>query len=335
MHTARAGLLGKVAAWSGWIYLGIYAILTYFTCFFARPALTGRSASVMQVIASGITSAERPEWNPMIRCFTSGVEVNPPADLARIEFNLYLRFITTPLIFMITLFTFGMAADGIVSERTRETWDSLIATSLTARDILRGNMLAGLWRMRVILTTLLVLWTIGLIVGSVHPAGYFFSLLVVAAWTWLMPGASGISVSITLGRRTRRRANLSLHGAPFDLLATGTLRFFFPSFLPRMFKFPGPSEQQLAPFVAMLDVACVLPRRPQRLPILGLPGLAMDAHRHSRGAYLGCRYLPDLHHHPRRVRGFLPGNDALANFDHLIGRPKRTEADIPMSAIGR
>jgi hypothetical protein len=107
MHTARAGLLGKALGLV--IYLGIYAILTYFTFFFARPAL----AEVWRNgYASGITSAERPEWNPMIRFFMSGVEVNAPADLARIEFNLYLRFITTPLIFTITLFTFGMAADG-------------------------------------------------------------------------------------------------------------------------------------------------------------------------------------------------------------------------------
>ena len=107
MHTARAGLLGKAVGLV--IYLGIYGILTYFTFFFARPAL-------IEVwhhgYRSGITSAERPEWNLMVRFFMSGAEVNPPADLARTEFNLYLRFITTPLVFLITLFAAGNGRRG-------------------------------------------------------------------------------------------------------------------------------------------------------------------------------------------------------------------------------
>ena len=157
----------------------------------------------------------------------SGVEVNPPADLARTEFNLYLRFITTPLVFLITLVAAGMAAEGIVSERTRETWDSLIATPLTARDILRSKMLAALWRMRVILATLLALWTIGLIAGAIHPAGYLVSLLVVAAWTWLML-VFGMSISIAakdMAATTNRTMGLVF-------LTTGTS--LFPSFCRRM-----------------------------------------------------------------------------------------------------
>ena len=162
----------------------------------------------------------------MIRFLMSGAEVNPPADLARTEFNLYLRFITTPLVFLITLFAGAMAIEGIIRERTRETWDSLIATPLTARDILASNMLAALWRMRMILATLFALWTIGLATGAIHPAGYLVRCLVIAR---------------------------------------------------------------------------VLPRCPQRLPILGVPRLAVDAYRNPRGASRGCRDLPDRRHHPDRV----------------------------------
>ncbi len=189
MHTARAGLLGKAVGLV--IYLGVYGILTYFTVFFA-------SAALIEVwhngYRSGITSADQPEWNLMIRFFMSGVEVNPPADLARAEFNLYLRFVTTPLVFLITLFATGIAADGIESERTRETWDSLIATPLTARDILRSHMLSALWRMRLILATLLALWTIGLVAGSVHPAGYLVSLLVVGRLDLVVAGVWNVQL---------------------------------------------------------------------------------------------------------------------------------------------
>ena len=45
-------------------------------------------------------------------------------------------------------------------------------------------MLAALWQMRWILTTLLVLWTIGLIAGAIHPLGYLAVVLEVAASTW-------------------------------------------------------------------------------------------------------------------------------------------------------
>ena len=57
-------------------------------------------------------------------------------------------------IFLIMLIAAAMASEGIVSERARETWDSLIATPLTAREILRSKMLAAIWRMRLLLAIL-------------------------------------------------------------------------------------------------------------------------------------------------------------------------------------
>ena len=163
-----------------------------------------------------------------------------------------------------------MAAEGIVRERTRETWDSLIATPLTARDILRSKMLAALWRMRVILATLVALWTIGLVAGAIHPAGYFVSLLVVAAWTWLML-VSGMSLSVApkdMAAATNRPLGL-VH------LTTGTVAL--PFFLPRMMNsvFLGAAR----PFVAWMSLVLV-PRCPQCLAILGIPGPAVDAYRH-------------------------------------------------------
>ncbi len=42
----------------------------------------------------------------------------------------------------------GMAAEGIISERARETWDGLIATPLDGRTILRAKMIGAAWRVR-------------------------------------------------------------------------------------------------------------------------------------------------------------------------------------------
>ena len=109
----------------------------------------------------------------MIRFFMPDYGVKPPVDIVRTEFNVFLRSHrdddcssssrsrrrTT-------------SAAGIATERAKETWNSLIATPLTVRDILRSKMLAALWQMPWMLATVLVLWTIGLIAGAIHPLGY-------------------------------------------------------------------------------------------------------------------------------------------------------------------
>ena len=91
------------------ISLGIYGILAFVTYFFGRPAL-------IEVwhhgYRSGIAGAERPEWNIVIRFFMSGPDVNPLADPARTEFNLFLRFITTPIVFLVTMIAAGTRPEG-------------------------------------------------------------------------------------------------------------------------------------------------------------------------------------------------------------------------------
>ena len=47
-------------------------------------------------------------------------------------------------------------------------------------------ILATVWRLREFLTIMLVLWTLGLIAGAIHPLGYLVSLMVLAASTWLL-----------------------------------------------------------------------------------------------------------------------------------------------------
>jgi ABC-type Na+ efflux pump permease subunit len=179
MSTSRVGFLSW--AFSQIITLGIYSALGYVIYFFGRPAFV---ELWHHGYTAGLTTAEQPELNLMIRFFMPEYGVKPPVDIARTEFNVLLRYITAPMMFFITLMAASTAAAGIASERAKETWNSLIATPLTARDLLRSKMLAALWQMRWVLTTMLVLWTIGLIAGSIHPLGYLAAVLEMAATTW-------------------------------------------------------------------------------------------------------------------------------------------------------
>ena len=213
MNTSRASLLGKVTG--AVILLGIFGVLAYVTLFFAAPALIevwGHG------YGAGVTTAEPPDWNIMVRFFLSDYGANAPMDIARDDFNIYLRFVTIPLTFMVTLIAAGMASESIMSERNRETWDSLIATPLAPRDILRSKMLASVWRMRATLVTVLALWTLGLRAGAIHPIGFFTATVVTAAWTWLFL-VFGLHVSLAAkdaGASTGRTMGIML-------LTTGSL----------------------------------------------------------------------------------------------------------------
>ena len=180
MNTSRASLLGKVTG--AVILLGIFGVLAYVTLFFAAPA-------VIEVwghgYGAGITTAEPPDWNIMVRFFLSDYGANAPMDVGRDRFQ-YL-----PPLCHNTAHLHGDAhrcRNGIRIDHeraNRETWDSLIATPLAPRDILRSKMLASVWRMRATLVTLLALWTLGLCAGAIHPIGFFTATVVTAAWTWL------------------------------------------------------------------------------------------------------------------------------------------------------
>ncbi len=140
------------------VYFGIAAAIAYPTWFFGNPALV---EVWNHGYTSGLTSGERPEFNLFVRFFpnaATGLE----ADRSRIDFNVFLRFITVFFSLFLGAIAAALGADGIIAERSRETWSSLIATPLTARDILWAKTLATFWRIRSIVGTMVVLWTLGL-----------------------------------------------------------------------------------------------------------------------------------------------------------------------------
>ena len=239
INVSRSGLLGTVIGLI--ISLGFTGVLVYVTYFFARPALI---EVWRHGYASGITSAERPEWNLWFRFFMPEYGVNSAADIARTEFNLYLRQTTPMFIFLIMLIAAAMASEGIVSERARETWDSLIATPLTAREILRSKMLAVIWRMRLLLAILISLLTIGLLAGAIHPVGLLACALSVAASIWVML-AFGIFISI--GAKDAAATTGPTTALVFAMAGSGVLPFLLPARLSSVFLGAGSP-----PFVSFL-----------------------------------------------------------------------------------
>jgi ABC-type Na+ efflux pump permease subunit len=306
INVSRAGFLGKVAGLL--IILAIYSTLGYFTFFYARHAF---GEVWRHGYRSGITSAERPEWNILIRFFMADYGVNPPADVARTEFNLFLRSITIPIVFLLTLVAAGVSAEGIVSERSRDTWDSLIATPLEARDILRSKMLAALWRMRAMLATLLALWIIGLAAGAIHPLGFIGSVVALGAFTWFM---LAIGISISVRAKDMAEASGPTMAVIFLICGSGVLPFLLPGRVNSVLL--GASSP---PFVAWMSLVSYRDMRNawhySAYPLLewvhistGERALAVVA-----TCLLGI-IVPIL-------AGLYLWRHALANFDRLIGRP--------------
>ena len=224
-----------------------------------------------------------------------------------------MRYITTPLIFLITLVAAGMATEAIVSERTRETWDSLIATPLTARDILRSKMLAALWRMRGLLATLLGLWTIGLVAGAIHPVGFLLSVLVVAALIWFML-VFGIYISI--GAKDKAATTGPTMGLVFFLTGSVALPFLLPGRLNSVLLGAGSP-----PFVAF--VSLVSYRDVRNAGQYSVYPLLQWMHIATGEGPLWVVATCLIGILIPAVAGFYLWRSSVTHFDRLIGRPWR------------
>jgi ABC-type transport system involved in multi-copper enzyme maturation permease subunit len=64
------------------------------------------------------------------------------------------------------------ASNTLSSEREQDTWISLLATPLTAAEIVRGKLLGALWSMRWVGAVWLLFALSGLLVGAIHPIGF-------------------------------------------------------------------------------------------------------------------------------------------------------------------
>jgi ABC-2 family transporter protein len=290
---------------------GLLVLLAYATYHYARPALF---EVWRHGYGAGVTSADRPEMNLFVGLFLGGSGLDQPEDAARIEFNLFLRWITVPIAMILVLALASTSCEVLTRERAKETWTSLLATPMTGHEIVRAAILATAWRLREFLTILLVLWTLGLIAGAIHPLGYLVSLLVLAASSWLL-ATWGIRAALQVMDQSRA-LSLSLNVALFSLLFSSALPFLLPSRFSSVLLGAGSH-----PFVLSLSLASYREVRAafrfasypmlQWLgidtgegPILVLATCVLGIVGPALGGWCCWRY-------------------ALANFDRLVGRPWR------------
>jgi ABC-type transport system involved in multi-copper enzyme maturation permease subunit len=173
MYTNRGGLIGQVIGQC--FGLAVLAALAYGTFFFGRRAFVELWHHGYTAVAS---TAEKPEMNLVLRYYMDDSGSNVPVDARRVDFNLFLRFTTLSIVFMISLISAGIAVELISTEKAKDTWNSLIATSLSAREILLGKFRAALWRLRWLGSIIFVLWSLGLLSGAIHPLGYLAAVLI-------------------------------------------------------------------------------------------------------------------------------------------------------------
>ncbi|HKI18172.1 MAG TPA: ABC transporter permease subunit, partial [Isosphaeraceae bacterium] len=179
LHTSRRRSLAEILGVLG--ALGLVAGLGYATFVFARPA-------VWEQIEYGFGPAA--------------------AEVRRTEFNQFLRIVTSWVEFFAVLAAAGIAATGLTEERARETWDSLLATPLNAREIVWAKMIGAAWRVRWVALLLVALWFVGMAAGSIHPLGVGAAIVLLVVSIWFA-AALGTHASL-VSRDTAQASNRAL-----------------------------------------------------------------------------------------------------------------------------
>ena len=318
-YTSRSGLIGQLAGFV--IVTGICCTLAYFTFFFARRAF-------VELWHHGYTaataSAQKPELNLLVRLFLNQSGPGTPIDAARTDFNIFLRFATAAILFMIALVCTGIALEVLNTERTRETWNSLIATPLSGREILLGKLRACLWRMRGTLATVLALWTLGLLSGAIHPLGFLAAVLILASSTSLFL-VFGLRVALTVPDRNDAAGRTVIPMLVPTISAT--LPFLLPARFSSVLWGLGST-----PLLAALSLITY--------------GELHHSLQHPHGLYRAAEWIglrsgegPIAAALTCLIGIIIPAiaarwiwNDSLANFDRWVGRPWKTIPAVPRQA---
>lgn len=201
-------------------------LLAYATSWFATPAF---AELVQHGYGPTAGPPSLPDLNPIARVLL-GKLTSLPSGLepgrARMEFNTALRTMTAMLDFLLVLMVAGFAAESIAAERDRDTWLGLLATPLSAWEILRAKVLGSLWRTRDIALPIFALWTTGLLAGAVHPLGLAAAVMSTLISCVLF---STLGVLASLYIADRGKAGAAVIGPLVLLLALGSTPFIVPN----------------------------------------------------------------------------------------------------------
>jgi ABC-type Na+ efflux pump permease subunit len=324
MFTARTAGFARVLELA--INLILFSSLAYGTYFYAAPAFV---EVWNQGYLSRSPSNDPPELNPFVSLFgTGGMPI--PNDFARTQFNIFIRMVSLLLALLLTLGAGGNVAGDIAIERARETWTSLLATPLSGRDIVRGKILAALWRARGVAIILVVLWSVGVLAGAVHPVGFVFALVALAAWAWFF---------VALGAMTAIRAAKAEPGSNPALAFFSILPFsaailaFLPPQSASVFLGSGSSLFVIwMCLVSFRDLRGVSLWSAPLQPYPHLEWLGINSGDGPLQVILACLAGIAL---PALV-GIAVWRHAVVDFDRLVGRPFRPNAgpstDLPTRA---
>ena len=105
------------------------------------------------------------------------------------DINMWVRVATGILGALILLSVTVRGSAAVSGERDRDTWISLIATPLTAWEMVRGKWLGCVLGLRRGYSVILLIWAIGLLCGAVDPpmivvTAIYFAIYI-SAFAWL------------------------------------------------------------------------------------------------------------------------------------------------------
>jgi ABC-type Na+ efflux pump permease subunit len=143
----------------------------------------------------------------MLCLFLIGIAAFPALanKVVRWPGNSLVPFVATAAACILLLIVGARAAASFSGERERQTLDSLLATPLDNRDILRAKWLGSVWSVRKGWWALVAIWGLGVLSGSIHPLAVF---PLAAAWAVYALFVAGVGIWFSLNSRNTLRATI-------------------------------------------------------------------------------------------------------------------------------
>jgi ABC-type Na+ efflux pump permease subunit len=296
---------------SGIVNFGMVAAILVTMSSFAWPAFC---ELLERGYGSNGETRKPAEFHPLARAIVArAMKSNTmfPRGPARMDFNIMLKQASATLGLFYVLMIAGAAAESIATERERDTWLGLLATPLSAEEILRAKILGAFWRVRGLVLLLLVLWVMGLLTGAVHPLGFVAALGTLAA-TGACFAALGVHTS--LWASTRKRAIDKVFPLLMLITFTGILPLVLPLGTAKVFVAASSSPYLLwASVLGFEDTAAIVLSEP--FPQLAAIGIRENA------LVVMAAWLIGFLAHALVARSLI--RRSLRSFDHAVDRPRR------------
>ncbi|SIO66110.1 ABC-2 family transporter protein [Singulisphaera sp. GP187] len=184
---------------------------------FGRPLVRGAFLLVCLILLApllGMAQAAFGEWQ---ESWWDGLAW----QWKRNELNEVLRHVHATLYFLGLVGVAAIAATSVTGERERGTWISLATTLVTGREVARAKVIGALVALRGLAIPLLLIWTVGLMTGSVHPVGVVAAAIGVVIYLWY---AAAIGVFLSLVSKSSEQA---IGATLLVLFASNLLPFLF------------------------------------------------------------------------------------------------------------